>query len=83
MMIVPLGCAKDAASVARALIRSFKLLLTHLRKTLTYGNGREMGQHASFSLAIKVATYFCAPHCQRSLKTGHDWSLQNRPLLRG
>jgi hypothetical protein len=21
--------------------------------------------------------------CQRSLKTGHDWSLQNRPLLRG
>ena len=68
MMIVPLGCAKDAASVARALIRSFKLLLTHLRKTLTYGNGQEMGQHASFSLAIKVATYFCDP--PRPLATG-------------
>jgi len=62
VMIVPLGSAKDAISVARALIRAFKHLPAHLRKTLTYDNGREMAQHAAFSLATKVAVYFCNPH---------------------
>ncbi|MCC5025586.1 MAG: IS30 family transposase [Candidatus Synoicihabitans palmerolidicus] len=62
VMIVPLGGAKDAISVARALIRAFKRLPAHLRKTLTYDNGREMAQHAAFSLATKVAVYFCNPH---------------------
>lgn len=62
VMIVPLGTAKDAASVCRALIRAFKRLPEHLRKTLTYDNGREMAQHAAFSLAAKVAVYFCDPH---------------------
>ncbi|MCC5024856.1 MAG: IS30 family transposase [Candidatus Synoicihabitans palmerolidicus] len=55
VMSVPLG-------VARALIRAFKRLPAHLRKTLTYDNGREMAQHAAFSLATKVAVYFCNPH---------------------
>jgi hypothetical protein len=32
-MIVPLGGFKDAVSVARALIRAFKHLPAHLRKT--------------------------------------------------
>ncbi|MCC5024960.1 MAG: IS30 family transposase [Candidatus Synoicihabitans palmerolidicus] len=62
VMIVPLGGAKDAISVARALIRAFKRLPAHLRTTLTYDNGREMAQHAAFSLATKVAVYFCNPH---------------------
>lgn len=62
VMIVPLGGAKDAVSVACALIGAFKLLPAHLRKTLTYDNGREMAQHAAFSLATKVAVYFCNPH---------------------
>ena len=62
VMIVPLGSAKDAVSVARALTKAFKGLPDHLRKTLTYDNGREMAQHAAFSLATKVAVYFCDPH---------------------
>jgi IS30 family transposase len=62
VMIVPLGGAKDAVSVSRALIRAFKSLPAHLRKTLTYDNGREMAQHAAFSLATKVVVYFCNPH---------------------
>ncbi|MCC5025240.1 MAG: IS30 family transposase [Candidatus Synoicihabitans palmerolidicus] len=40
VMIVPLGGAKDAISVVRALIWAFKRLPAHLRKTLTYDNGR-------------------------------------------
>ncbi|MCC5021302.1 MAG: IS30 family transposase [Candidatus Synoicihabitans palmerolidicus] len=62
VMIVPWGGAKDAISVARALIRAFKRLPAHLRKILTYDNGREMAQHVACSLATKVAVYFCNPH---------------------
>jgi transposase, IS30 family len=62
VMIVPLGTAKGAEDVARALTRAFKRLPAHLRKTLTYDNGREMAEHAAFSIATKVAVYFCDPH---------------------
>jgi IS30 family transposase len=62
VMIVNLGSAKDAETVARTLTRTFKRLPAHLRKTLTYDNGREMAQHAAFTLATKVAVYFCDPH---------------------
>lgn len=62
VLIVPLGSSKDAESVARALTKAFKSLPAHLRKTLTYDNGREMAQHATFSIATKVAVYFCDPH---------------------
>lgn len=62
VMIVPLGEAKDAKSVERTLTRAFKRLPAHLRKTLTYDNGREMARHAAFSLATKMPVYFCDPH---------------------
>jgi transposase, IS30 family len=62
VMIVPLGTAKSAEDVSRALIRAFRRLPAHLRKTLTYDNGREMAQHAAFSIATNVAVYFCNPH---------------------
>jgi IS30 family transposase len=62
VIIVPLGSAKNAECVARALTKAFKSLPAHLRKTLTYDNGREMAQHAAFSIATKVAVYFCDPH---------------------
>lgn len=62
VIIVPLGTSKDAESVAKALTKAFKNLSAHLRKTLTYDNGREMAQHAAFSIATKVAVYFCDPH---------------------
>jgi IS30 family transposase len=50
-LIVPLGSAKNAECVARALTKAFKSLPAHRRKTLTYDNGREMAQHAAFSIA--------------------------------
>jgi IS30 family transposase len=62
VMIDLLGSAKSAEDVNRALSRAFKRLPAHLRKTLTYDNGREMAQHAAFSLATKMSVYFCDPH---------------------
>ena len=41
---------------------------------------------AASSVGLIWRNHGVKPHlvrCQRSLKTGHDWSLQNRPLLRG
>ena len=61
VMIVPLP-AKDAASVCRALVRSFKRFPSHLRKTLTYDNGREMAHHLAFTMATDMKVYFCDPH---------------------
>jgi transposase, IS30 family len=54
--------AKDTATVCRNLIRILKCLPAHLRKTLTYDNGREMAAHASFTLKANMQVYFCDPH---------------------
>lgn len=59
--IVPLA-SKDAPAVCRALIRTVKRLPLHLRKTLTYDNGREMARHADFSFATGMQVFFCDPH---------------------
>ena len=61
VMIMPLR-SKDAASVCRALIRAFKNVPLHMRKTLTYDNGKEMAQHLAFTMAAKMQVYFCDPH---------------------
>jgi len=61
-IIVQLGAAKDAVSDFRAIIKALKTLPAHLRKTHTHDKGREMAQHAAFSIATKVAVYFCDPH---------------------
>ena len=57
VMIVPL-VSKDAPSVCRALVRSFKQFPAHLRKTLTYDNGREMAHHLAFAMATDMKVYF-------------------------
>ena len=60
-IIVQLGAAKDAVSDFRAIIKSLKTLPAHLRKTHTHDKGREMAQHAAFSIATKVPVFFCGP----------------------
>ena len=37
-------------------------LPTELRKTLTWDQGAEMAQHATFTLATDCRVYFCDPH---------------------
>ena len=34
----------------------------HLRRSLTWDQGREMAQHIEFSIDTDVAVYFCDPH---------------------
>lgn len=53
--------SKDTTTVVRALIRAARRLPTGLVRTLTWDRGREMAQHAAFTLATEAKVYFCDP----------------------
>ena len=52
---------KDTQSVTAALIRAVQHLPDGLMLSLTVDRGREFAQHHRFTLATKVAVYFCDP----------------------
>ena len=52
---------RDAASVARALIRRVQHLPAGLMQSLTWDRGTEMAHHRQFSIATDVKVYFCDP----------------------
>ena len=55
---------KDAKteSVVNALARHTRTLPQKLKRSLTWGQGKEMAGHKSFSVATDVKVYFCDPH---------------------
>jgi len=54
--------AADSATVVAALARRVQQLPTALRQSLTWDRGKEMAQHAQFTIATDVQVYFCDPH---------------------
>ena len=52
---------KDTASVIGALIENAQRLPDELMKTLTWDQGREMADHARFTVATDVKVFFCDP----------------------
>jgi hypothetical protein len=48
-------------NVVAALTRHVRSLPKSLRRSLTWDHGKEMSQHASFSVATDVQVYFCDP----------------------
>ena len=61
VMLFPLPDGKDAESVRIALEATVKRLPTHLWESLTWDQGKEMAQHAQFTVATGVQVYFCDP----------------------
>ena len=61
VMLFPLPDGKDAESVRIALEATVKRLPTHLWESLTWGQGKEMAQHAQFTVDTAVQVYFCDP----------------------
>jgi IS30 family transposase len=53
--------AADSATVVAALARRVQQLPQALRQSLTWDRGKEMTQHAKFTIATDVQVYFCDP----------------------
>jgi IS30 family transposase len=52
---------KETAAVVAALTRHVRTLPTALRRSLTWGRGLELAQHAAFTVATDVQFYVCDP----------------------
>jgi IS30 family transposase len=60
-ILVPLGEQKDALNVREAYAEAFKTIPDELRKTLTYDQGKEMSQHAQFTIDTGIQVFFAHP----------------------
>ena len=61
VMLVGLPENHRADVVAAALAAKITELPEHLRRSLTWDQGREMAQHAAFTIASGAPVYFCDP----------------------
>ena len=61
VMLVRLPHGRRAEDVKVALIAAIRRLPVALRRSLTWDQGKEMGQHVRFTVATGVQIYFCDP----------------------
>ena len=62
VLLVHLPNGRTAEAVRLALTRQVQRLPAELRRTLTWDQGKEMAEHAKFSVATNVSAFFCDPH---------------------
>jgi IS30 family transposase len=62
LMLVALPDGHRADLVADALARHVQRLPQELKRSLTWDQGKEMAQHARFTIDSGVQVYFCDPH---------------------
>jgi IS30 family transposase len=62
VLLLHLPHGRTAEDVRHALTRQILTLPAALRRTLTWDQGKEMAQHAKFTVATNVGVYFCDPH---------------------
>jgi IS30 family transposase len=60
-LLFALPDGRDAATVRAALEAIIVTLPDHLRRSLTWDNGKEMAQHAQLSVSSDIDVYFCDP----------------------
>ena len=51
-----------AEQVRTAMAAKIRMLPEHLRRSLTWDQGREMAEHVQFTVDTGVQVYFCDPH---------------------
>ena len=61
VMLFPLPDGKNATAVRDALETTVQRLPDHLWKSLTWDQGKEMAQHAQFTIDTGIQVYFCDP----------------------
>jgi transposase, IS30 family len=62
VMLLHLPGRHDAASVEAQMTEQMMALPAHLRRSLTWDQGKEMSRHAEFSVATGIPVFFCDPH---------------------
>ena len=60
-MLVHLPTDRSAERMRDALVEAMATLPTHLKRSLTWDQGSEMGAHRAFTLATDIPVYFCDP----------------------
>lgn len=61
VMLLHLPNGKTAQNVRLALTKEVRKLPTHLRRSLTWDQGKEMAEHKAFTIENSVDVYFCDP----------------------
>ena len=62
VVLLHLPHGRTAEDVRVALTRQIRKLPVELRRTLTWDQGKEMAEHARFTMDTNVTVYFCDPH---------------------
>ena len=62
VMLIGLPGGHTAGVVADALANAITSLPSQLRRSITWDQGKELAEHARFSVATGVPVYFCDPH---------------------
>jgi IS30 family transposase len=62
VMLARLGNERKSTLVTAELAELIARLPTHLARSLTWDQGKELSEHARFSAKTGIAVYFCDPH---------------------
>jgi IS30 family transposase len=62
VMLVRIPYDRNATRVAWLLGKKMSTLPGHLRRSLTWDQGKELARHAEFTVATGIDVYFCDPH---------------------
>ena len=62
VLLLHLGEDKTAVGVEQAMRTAISTLPAGLRRSITWDQGSQMAQHASFTVATGVPIFFCDPH---------------------
>ena len=62
VILTHLGTDASTENVTQKIAEQILRLPEHLRRSLTWDQGREMARHREFTVATGVRVYFCDPH---------------------
>jgi transposase, IS30 family len=62
VMLLHLPAGRGASEVRAAMTEAIKGLPQHLRRSITWDQGKEMAEHVQFGVDTGVQVYFCDPH---------------------